>query len=261
MGIVIFNGISTQDYAIQVEHPPEYRIPERDYEIIHIPGRNGDFVIDNGSWKNVSREYEIAIGDLEKNFTDMAGMISLWLNSASGYARLEDSYEPEYYRMAMFHDEVSIENIMQHAGRVTVEFDCKPQRFLKSGEEKIVIKRGESIGDPPLPTTFALNPDGPVSPSTYIKNPTMFNALPKITVYGSGNCTLYVGQSNVELSNIEDFVTVDSEIQDVFKGTINKNMTAVINGGFPKLGYPETFISWIGGSIDRVEVTPRWWIL
>ena len=148
MGVVLFNGVSSADYGIQVEHPPEYQTPARDYEVIHIPGRNGDLVIDSGSYQNVSRSYQIAIGDLEKDFTSMANAIAEWLNSASGYARLEDSYEPEYYRMAMFQDEITVENILQHAGRTTINFNCKPQRFLKSGETSLLISAPTTLYNP-----------------------------------------------------------------------------------------------------------------
>ncbi len=237
MGVVIFNGVSSQDYGIQVEYPPGYQTPARDYEVIHIPGRNGDLVIDNGSYQNVKRSYEIAVGDLKKEFTCMANMIAEWLHSASGYARLEDSYEPEYYRMAMFEDEVSIENILQHAGRTTVEFNCKPQRFLKAGEEDLRL-----------------------SASTVLRNPTGFRSLPKVTVHGSGRGTLYVGGYTITVLNIASSVVLDSDIQDAYKGEVNRNSDIVLSNGFPELAPGENRIGWTGG-ITYVEVMPRWWTL
>ncbi len=237
MGIVIFNGVSSQDYGIQVEHPPDYQTPARDYEVIHIPGRNGDLVIDNGSWQNVSRSYQFAIGDVEKDFTDMANVITEWLNSASGYARLEDSYEPEYYRMAMFQNETDIENILQHAGRTTVEFNCKPQRFLKSGEYPVRLSK-----------------------SSVLRNPTGFHSLPQITVHGTGEGALGVGGHTVTISNIDEFIVLDSDIQDAYKRTINRNSDIILSNGFPELIPGENDISWTGG-ITCVEVVPRWWTL
>ena len=237
MGIVMFNGISSLDYGIQVEHPPEYQAPARDYEVIHVPGRNGDLVIDNGSYQNVNRSYQLAIGDKRKDYTSMANVISEWLHSASGYARLEDSYEPEYYRMAMFQDEISIENIMQHAGRLTVDFNCKPQRFLKSGEELVNISK-----------------------QTTLYNPTWFNSLPCITVYGSGRGVLNIDQHTITISNINGSIVLDSEIQDAYKGTVNRNADITLNKGFPEFIAGENSITWTGG-ITYVEVIPRWWTL
>ena len=205
--------------------------------MIHIPGRNGDLVIDNGSYQNVNRTYDIAVGNVEKDFTELANRIAEWLHSASGYARLEDSYEPEYYRMALFKDEVDIENILQHAGRTTVEFNCKPQRFLKSGEEKITFRK-----------------------SSVLRNPTGFSSLPVIMVYGSGQGALRIGDYLVEISNIDEFICLDSDIQDSYKGTANKNPDVVLGTGFPELLPGENSIIWSGG-ITYVEVVPRWWTL
>ncbi len=237
MGIVMFNGISSLDYGIQVEHPPEYQAPARDYEVIHVPGRNGDLVIDNGSYQNVNRSYQMAIGDPQKDYTSMANVISEWLHSASGYARLEDSYEPEYYRMAMFQDEISVENIMQHAGRLTIDFNCKPQRFLKSGEELVKIT-GQTI----------------------LYNPTGFNSLPCITVYGNGRGVLSIGMYTITISSINGSIVLDSEIQDVYRGTVNRNADVILNKNFPEFVPGENSIGWSGG-ITYVEVVPRWWTL
>ncbi len=237
MGIVIFNHVSSKDYGIQVEHPPEYQTPAKDYELIHIPGRNGDLVIDSGSYQNVNRSYQIAIGDERRDFTDMANIIAEWLHSASGYARLEDSYEPEYYRMAMFQSELSIENIMQHAGRVTVEFNCKPQRFLKSGEEILQL-----------------------SSDTVLRNPTGFHSLPSIVVYGSGQGELGVNGQAITITNINGFIVLDSDIQDAYKGSVNRNSDIILHNGFPRFIPGENNIAWRGG-ITNVEVIPRWWTL
>lgn len=237
MGFIIFNGISSKDYHIQVEHPPGYDTPERDYEIVHVPGRNGDVIIDKGSYQNKDRSYEIAIGSEDRFFPEMANDISEWLHSAIGYARLEDSYEPEYYRMAVYKEETEIENILFHAGRVTVKFNCKPQRFLKSGDTKIKF-----------------------SSSGILKNPTRHDALPIITVYGSGSGVLNIGGYIVSISEIGDSIVINSEIQDAYKDMENRNSDVTLSNGFPKLVRGTTNISFSGG-ITSVEVIPKWWTL
>ncbi len=237
MGIVIFNGISSREYDIQVEHPPGYETPEKDYDITHVPGRNGDIVIDNGSYQNVSRTYQIAVGSLQKNFTTMANYISEWLHSTSGYARLEDSYEPDYYRLAYYEESGNIENILEHAGRATIAFNCKPQRFLKSGDQ-----------------TFTFTGKG------VLRNPTRFESLPIINVKGSGSGALQIGSYTVTISAINTSITIDSEIQDAYSGTINRNSLVTLSNGFPKLTAGENTISYSGG-ITSVEVIPKWWTL
>lgn len=238
MGNVIFNGVSSLDLGIQVEYFPKYVIPERDYEVVSVPGRNGDLFIDKGSYKNVKQPYDIAIADLDGNFTELANRVSLWLHPKPGYCRLEDTYAPEYYRMAMFNDTVDIEDVMFRGGRCSIEFDCKPQRFLKRGERSVIFS---------LPGT--------------IKNPTTFTSSPKLIFRGgSGTGRFQVGRYAGSISNLRGEITLDCELQDAYQGSVNRNRDVSLGSGFPKLDPGDNYISF-SGSIQSVEVIPKWWTL
>ena len=234
MGIITFNGSSSEGIFV-VEHPPEYEIPEREYEIVPVPGRNGDLVFDKGSYKNVDRSYDIAVGKIGGDYTTLVNPISKWLHSTSGYARLEDSYEPDYYKLAMYSEKKSFSNIYQQAGRATITFNRKPQRFLKSGDTKIT------------------NP-------TSIINPTTFDSSPIITVRGTGNGVLHIGAFIITITNIINFITLNSEIGDAYNGLINLNDYIVLSNGFPKLVPGSNTISFSGG-ITSVEIIPKWWTI
>ena len=236
MGIVIFNGISSQDLHIQVQTEPDYDFPEKDYEVTHVPGRNGDIVIDQGSWQNVSRKYNLAMDAGKISYTEVASKLVQWLHSASGYARLEDSYEPDFYRMAMYKDSGSISNIYNKAGQIEIEFTCKPQRYFKSGE----------IAD--IFTT-----------STEYRNPTDFPAKPLIKIHGSGSGTVKIGAYTVTINDILDGMVVDSEQQDTYKDQTNCNSKVSITE-YPKLIAGNNAIS-ISGGVTSIEIIPRWWTL
>lgn len=238
MGVIIFNGKSSKDYQIEVEYFPKYEMPAKNYEIVSVPGRNGDIYIDKGSYTNVSRTYEIAFATFRNNqYTRMANGVSEWLHSASTYARLEDSYEPEYYRLAIYKENTSLDNVLNHGGRTTISFDCKPQRFLKSGDRVIIFTKNETL-----------------------KNPTGFDSLPIITIRGTGAGTLQINDSQVLITDIDGFITVNSEIQDAYKDLSNRNSHIVLPNGFPKLKPGENQISF-SESITSVEVIPKWWTL
>lgn len=237
MGVIIFNNISSLDYHIQVEHPPEYAFPKKDYEIQHVPGRNGDIVLDKESYQNVNRTYSIAVGSFEEDYTMMVNRISEWLHSASGYAILEDSYEPEYYRMAMYEESGIFENLYRHAGRAKINFNCKPQRFLKSGD---------------MPVKFTEN--------GILRNPTGFMSLPVITVKGSGSGTLRIGAFAISFTQINGVTIINSEVQDCYYGLNNRNSYVSLSNGFPKLLKGENEVSFSGG-ITSMEVIPKWWTL
>lgn len=239
MGNVIFNGVSSLDLGIQVEHPPKYIMPEREYEQVSVPGRNGDLFMDKGSYKNYDQPYDIAIADTKKNFIDLVSKVSAWLHPRSGYCRLEDSYSPDYYRMAMFNGSVDFENIWSHGGRATVSFNCKPQRYLKRGEKSVVYKSSGSI-----------------------KNPTTETAKPIIIFKGgTGTARFQIGDYVVSVSDLKNNLILDSEIQDAYWGTTNRNADVTLSSlGFPAIVPGENKISF-SGSITSVEVTPRWWIV
>ena len=236
MGIVIFNGISSQDLHIQVQTEPDYDFPEKDYEVTHVPGRNGDIVIDQGSWQNVSRKYNLAMDAGKISYTEVASKLVQWLHSASGYARLEDSYEPDFYRMAMYKDSGSITNIYNKAGQIEVEFTCKPQRYFKSGEVADIF------------TT-----------STEYRNPTDFPSKPLIKIHGSGSGTVGIGMYTVTINDILDGMIVDSEQQDTYKDQTNCNSKVSIPE-YPKLVSGNNVIS-ISGGVTSIEIIPRWWTL
>ena len=237
MGVIYFNGISSEKYGVLVEHPPGYSYPEKEIEFVHIEGRNGDLTIDKGSYQNVTRSYDLAVGDESVKFSKLANNLSSWLHSSRGYARLEDTYEPDYFRMAIYSEGNDIENILQHAGRVTVEFNCKPQRFLKSGDIPLRITNNKSLF-----------------------NPTNFESNPLIVVNGSGNGTIKIGDYTITVNGITSGMCIDSELMDVYKGSTNLNSKVVLPNSFPRLVKGENTIQFSGG-VTSLEVTPRWWTL
>lgn len=122
------------------------------------------------------------------------------------------------------------------AGECKFQFDCLPQHFLKSAEN--TVTKSTSGG--------------------YITNPTQFKALPLIVVYGSGSCTLTVGDYMVEISEIGTSVTMDCEIMRAYNGNTPRDST--ITGPFPVLVPGRNNIRFDGG-VTRVEIAPRWWII
>lgn len=234
MGVIIFNNESSADRRIRVAHPPGYAYPERDYTITHIPGRNGDIIQDNGCYKNVERTYEVSFDAPSEDFAMYANAVSSWLHSTTGYARLEDSYEPEYYRMAVYKESNIFENLYNQAGTATIVFECKPQRFLKTGETPVTVISGR-----------------------FLINPTGFDAYPLIQVIGTSG-VLTVNGNQITLSSIDGYTMLDCELQDAYKETANKNST--VSGTFPVLKPGSNAISWTG-DISSVIITPRWWTI
>lgn len=232
-----WNGSSTLDFGLRIERYPVLSSPRRKHEKINVPGRSGDLLVAQDAFENTPAVYEMYFNAKHRKGTaEHSRAIAAWLLSAPGYLRLEDTYDPARYRMAAFLGALDIENAMNQYGRGKVEFDCKPQRYRKDGEHLI-----------------------PFAQRGILMNPERFASLPIVNVYGSGAGTLTIGGTSVTLLALDQSVTLDSETQNAYKGTLNKNGT-IRAPKFPQLLPGENEISFTGG-VSRVEIIPRWWTL
>lgn len=236
MGLInwfTFNGINSTDYGIYISGSGTFNAPEMDITTIEIPGRNGDLTISNNRFKNITVEYPAFI---RKQFRNNSAAAKQWLLNQSGYCILTDTYHPEFFRKARFTGPMDFETrFLNYSAEFTISFNCMPQRWLVSGS---------------YPMTFT-------APFSLFNQ--YYPALPLITVYGSGQGSLTVGGNIIQISNIDEYVTLDSDTQNAYKGTLNQNSTISLST-FPVIPQGETGISWSGG-ITQIQITPRWWTI
>ena len=137
---LIFDGEDSRDYGVYITGQAVYNAPERDVEMISIPGRNGSFALDKGRFQNIEVTYPAGIfADTEADFAQAISDFRNFLCSRNGYVRLTDDYNPNEYRMAVYKSGFDVSPAQLKAGEFQLVFDCKPQRFLTSGEEPITI--------------------------------------------------------------------------------------------------------------------------
>ena len=90
---------------------------------------------------------------------------------------------------------------------------------------------------------------------TTITNPGSVYSEPKITLTGSGDITLMVGTTIVELMDISGSIVIDSALQEAYIG--NTLMNDHMCGDFPVLKPGQNAVSW-SGTVTRVVVKPNW---
>lgn len=229
--MIYFDDQSSADFGVYVEYFPSLVVPAQKYEKVSVPGKNGDLIFPQEAYENVEREYEIYISAKERKLHNVARAVSQWLIKP-GYKRLEDTYEPDVFRMAHCAGGIEIENYFNEFGKATIVFDCMPQKWLKSGEKSVQITNGATL-----------------------TNPTEFPSKPLVKVTGSGNGTLTFNGTTVSLTGISGYLMIDSENMNCYKETANCNNQ--MSGKFPMLS-GTTEISW-SGNITRVDITPRWY--
>lgn len=176
---LVFDGESSRDYGIYITGQAVYNAPDRDVEMISIPGRSGSFALDKGRFQNIEVTYPAGIfADNEADFAQGISDFRNFLCSRNGYVRLTDEYNPGEYRMAVYKSGLEVEPTQLKAGEFEIIFDCMPQRFLTSGEQAITATSGQAI-----------------------TNPTRFEASPMLEVEGYGN--IYINGGLISISNNE----------------------------------------------------------
>lgn len=226
-----FDGVSTKDFGVYINGAQTYDAPARSREVISVPGRNGDLIIDNGRYENTEVTYHAFIyRDFEVN---VEGFRNLLLSRTS-YKRLEDTYHPQEFRLGIYNGNFSADVVeWLEAGEFDLTFNCKPQRFLKSGEDAITFTSGGSL-----------------------LNETMQTAKPLLRVYGTGTFTINGAMMTIFSANV--YTDIDCDLMDAFKGTTNCNGN--ISGTFAALAPGDNAIT-LGSGITKIEITPRWWVL
>lgn len=128
----IYNGRDSRDFGVYISGQGTFKAPQKAYQFYNIPGRNGALIGYDNRFENIDISYEAFIyKDFNKNIAEFRS----FLLSVPGYARLEDSYHPDEFRMAAyvgpFDPTITSKN---DAGSFVITFNCKPQRYLLSGE-------------------------------------------------------------------------------------------------------------------------------
>ena len=151
-----FDGVTAASFGVQVLGRGTFNAPEREVEMINIPGRNGAFALDKGRFENIEVTYPATIvaSDTDE-FIEAMSDFRNFLCSHKGYVRLEDDYNPDEYRLAVYRSGLEVDAEALRAGEFDITFDCKPQRYLKSGENAISVDSGDVISNP---TLFASSP-------------------------------------------------------------------------------------------------------
>jgi phage-related protein len=228
------DGIDARSAGIHLQAPIEFSEAVPVVEAQTIPGRNGDLIWETGSYEN--RSGSASCFCLRKDVEKAISSAGRFLMGKKGYRRLETSDDPDHYWLARVENSPQIAMRLRTLAPFEIGFDCKPQRFVKNGENAVVFTESGSI----------LNQYGQV-------------ALPFITIYGNGAGWLTIGKITISVASLDGTLYLDSETQNAYNNNGNQNMN-IAAPVFPVLTDGESVVAW-GGDIERVEIVPRWWEL
>lgn len=256
MNHVTFDGVDLTTYGLYVSGDKTFNSPEKNIKKVSIPGRSGDLLIWDGTYKNVKLKYNSI---LIENFSQNAENLRNFLLSRDGYVKLSDDYHPNEYRLASYSGPLEFSPVRLAAGTATLEFNCRPERFLNSGETLFYVHEGNSI-----------------------ENPTMQPAYPYLLVASDNNNTTtircdcyrdadYIATYTMEVAPRSYSVMIDCETMDCWKlpdflgdpKVYHNELITVGDTGYLKL-LPGTNIFNLDPDNENnpnCMLTPRWYVL
>lgn len=250
------DGVDARKFGIYLQKPIEFSEAIPIVERQSIPGRNGDLIFETGSYEN--RTGVASCFCLQKCVAKAIGEAGRFFMGKKGYRRLETSDDPDHFWLARVENSPQIAQRMRTLAPFEITFDCKPQRFLKSGERAQVFDYSQ------------------VFTRIKIDNPFGFPARPLIhahwSVDGEGKqigFTFFdssggiIEEKSVYANNIkEKDLYIDCDIHDAYNESGNQNKNVSLYE-FPALdpGITEIVAVASDDTLEYIEITPRWWEL
>ena len=223
-----WNGKKCTEYGIHVLEQPPITIPAERATFTNIPGRPGSLTTLEGD-----DVYDDLILTAQCMISDPSNIRTI-ATYLKGSGKVTFANRPSGFYYARIVNQIPFEKILRgnpHRS-FAVNFRCQPFWYP------------ENV---PVETLTAS--------TSLLNNPGSVYSEPTITVYGSGEITLMVGTQIVELTDIEDSITLNTSLMEAYKGDLSMN--SCMSGEFPVLKPGANAISW-SGNVTKVEVQPNW---
>ena len=180
-----------EEFGVYIDTSLTFNKPKKDVEFINIPGRDdGALIVDYGTFQNIVLPVPCFIhGDFDTKFN---GLINT-LGAIRNYVPLRFSNDPDHTRQGypLMTQAPTVKRINED-GWFDLQFNCKPYRYLRSGDRSVEIEY----------------------PSMQITNPTRFNALPRVHITGYGR--LEINDSQIEIAqHPTGEIIIDSERMEI----------------------------------------------
>ncbi len=224
----LWRNVRCTEYGIHVLTQPPITLPAERTKFVNVPGRSGSLTVLEGEdvYDDLTLTAECIIRDSSR-----INEIAAYLKGAS---HVTFANRPGGYYQARIINQIPLDVILRgnpHRS-FSVNFRCYPFWY-------------ESNVQPITLTTSG----------TTVNNPGNVPAEPVITITGSGEITLMVGTSIIELTDVNGFITLDTPLMEAYSDTASMNGS--MSGDFPLLQPGANPISWTGNG-ESVVIQPNW---
>lgn len=223
-----WNGVKSTDYGVHITTQPSVIRASERATYTSVPARSGSLTTLEAD--DVYDDFILPVDCVVRDLSRIHE-IGAWLKGA-GVLRL--AARPGGFFYARIANQIEFAKVLRnHEHRTfTVNFRCQPFWYAE-----------------------AVTPITLTASGSTITNPGNVPSEPIITVYGSGEITLMVGLTIVELEGISGSITLDGPFMEAYKGTTSMNNN--MSGDFPILAPGINAVSW-SGSVTKIEVRPNW---
>ena len=226
MGVII-NNQNTKNLGFALVGRPSIPSADKKYETIEVEGRDGALTKFIGYQDlKFSLKFNILFqSDIKQKLREIKGLLSVAKTLA-----FDDS--PNFFYKIKRCQISDTETIIKQSGVFSVEFIADPFEY----ESSSVLEYE--------------NPSNLI-----IRNNTSYFSQPVLKIFGQGNIKLFVNDELVEVKNINEGITIDSEMQEAYYN--NDNLNHQMLGSFPVFEIGENKIR-TEGNIDKIEILPQW---
>ena len=246
-----FKNRLAKTFGIELQSPVTVSEPVPRVTRISAPGRNGDYVLFDGSYENRAITARCYI--LDYAMPGQAAKINEWLVGEAGMFEFRDTEDGLHFMRARCTSGVPLNTRAHVLGDFELTFDADPRRFLLPGQKPILpdsgyIRNARSYTAYPI-VTFTVT------------------ALPATLVYIVGNANIHIdipnesglaGITEISYDAERDFAYTadnDGKLKDMSEYCYADNTVSLKPG--------ETFFSTSSGNAKAglKSVIPRWWEL
>lgn len=222
MSYFIFKGISSDNFKnLIIEKLPPIVAPPLRFEKHEIDGSS---IIEIEELGYDTYDRPILLGFRDHNIYE----ISNWLK---GKGRLILSNEPDKYYDAVILDRIDYNQVLRFT-KAEISFLVQPYKHAVDEEEteaRTLINQGNT------------------------------ECLPLMTIYGSGKVSVFVNDIKQCDITVDNYVTLDGEEKEAYKGDLSNRRNRVMIGDFPVFKPGENEITFTGNVTNvKTLVRSRW---
>lgn len=222
---ILLDGIPSYHFPFCLTERPKIPGTKQEVEKYNLPHRDGSLVVKRGF---LDREISLEFNILEHRNVkqDIREFKAYFFNKRT----LQFSDDDVFYKINSV--EVSdFENEIEEFGIGTVKMDLEPFEY--------------AVTSPIF-----------ISEPSKINNLGNHESLPKITIYGNGDFTLYFNDHKLKLTGVENYIVLDSDLLLAYREK-TESMDYKMTGEFPIFKEKNIHINW-SGKVQKMKIEPRW---